>query len=391
MHYWKILWLMTMVVVWVSGIGHAATREVAITAPDENAVFFDEVSLEGYLIDTDWFDPVQWAIREETCDAIKQAIVRGNVGWFNDPYMWDYDSDTGYHDFVSLASVSERTPTRYCFVLNPKEDNGESDLKADRTFWVWSFSASQWEMYNHISWDHTIEASIGIPVSDYPIVFEVNWVNSLSSTVLTDDEGDATYTYSSDSDGIDTITVCADTNDNGVCDDGEPTESFTKYWLSEMISWGWQLLDESWNKRKDRKKISFGGMVWVAGDAGIVGEWQVNLHNVEGTNLDKSTFHTTEIVDFNRFAPDSGSCLAAVNFTAEGRFNNEDGYTLIVRAGDSGEPASWSTDTVRIQIYDPTNAIVYDSDTEFPMDSTCVGTHRTFQDKGNITILPTIS
>lgn len=141
------------------------------------------------------------------------------------------------------------------------------------------------------------------------------------------------------------------------------------------------------DKRKDWLDFSFGG--WAAETkAGLVGKWQVYLHNVDA-DLDKSKFHGTDVTALNFFDGNNASCHSAMNVTINGTFNGEDGYSIIFRAGDNGSPNV--EDTVRVTIYDGENgggSVVYDSHAagEFTDESNCVGTARTGLDTGNITI-----
>jgi len=141
-------------------------------------------------------------------------------------------------------------------------------------------------------------------------------------------------------------------------------------------------------KRKDWLDISFGGLVGYAGTAGLVGEWQINFHNVDKDLLDNSRFHTTEITSLNFYDRDSYTCTEAMNFGAIGEWNGMPGYRIIFRAGDSSEPSSYDTDTVRVTLWDPDGSVFYDSSwsTEFNDESSCVGTARTGLDTGNIII-----
>ncbi len=78
-----------------------------------------------------------------------------------------------------------------------------------------------------------------------------------------------------------------------------------------------------------------------------------------------------------------------MNMTMHGSFNGEDGYRMILRAGDSDEAASKDPDdTIRVEMWDPSNTKVYDSHwgSEFTDESSCVGTARTGLDAGNIDI-----
>ncbi len=141
-------------------------------------------------------------------------------------------------------------------------------------------------------------------------------------------------------------------------------------------------------KRKDWYDVSFGGWIAKVGPD-LVGEWQVNLHNVHNNNddlLDKGKFHATEFTALNLFDGNSPTCNDAVNFTAFGTWNGKSGYKMIFRAGDKGSPNN--VDTVRVTLYKPDATELYDThwSDEFVDKSSCVGSARTSLDTGNITI-----
>ncbi|MFC1622567.1 hypothetical protein ACFL1Y_01045 [Patescibacteria group bacterium] len=150
------------------------------------------------------------------------------------------------------------------------------------------------------------------------------------------------------------------------------------------IHGGGHMLEETEGKRKDWLDVGFGGWVADLGADGYVGEWQVNLHNVND-GLDKSKFHGTEVTVINFYNGNSPTCNDAVNFTVKGTLDGEDGYRMIFRAGDNGSPNN--IDTVRVELYDGGSKI-YDTHAgeEFTDESSCVGGARTGLDTGNITI-----
>ena len=169
------------------------------------------------------------------------------------------------------------------------------------------------------------------------------------------------------------------------------------YIAEDVIRGGGQIIEEFDDKKpKDYYKISFGGQIWDLGNGDFEGDWEINFHNVGDTELNKTKFHGNEITKLNYFNPYGSNpltCTAALNFTMEGRLGQEDGYTLIFRAGDYDSPGQFdfekdAFDTVRITLTGP-DGFVYDT-TEtlggFTNESTCVGTARTGLDHGNITI-----
>ena len=110
-------------------------RMAEITSPEEGETVSGDVSFEAFLIDDDQ-DGVQWAVRQGTC-AAGVGTVWGNVDGHNDSYTWNYDSVADIHTFTSTANsttTSSWSDGSYCFVFNPREDSGESDIRLSREF-----------------------------------------------------------------------------------------------------------------------------------------------------------------------------------------------------------------------------------------------------------------
>jgi hypothetical protein len=126
-------------------------------------------------------------------------------------------------------------------------------------------------------------------------------------------------------------------------------------------------------------KVSFGGNVKKVGERTYKGQMQVNFHNVGNPEVDRGKFHSTKITKANWYDPNGGTCTAAMNVYMDGKFNGEDGWRLIFRAGDND-------DTVRFELFDGGDK-VYDTYTDgFDGGSSCVGSARTELDRGNVKI-----
>lgn len=74
-------------------------------------------------------DPVQWAIRQGTC-AASTGTVLGNVDGHTDTASWDGNN------FSFSTDTSSLTPGEYCFVFNPTDDPGQTDVRVTRNFVV---------------------------------------------------------------------------------------------------------------------------------------------------------------------------------------------------------------------------------------------------------------
>ena len=177
--------------------------------------------------------------------------------------------------------------------------------------------------------------------------------------------------------------VYAQNNTGGLCVDVEPVA------LRSLTAGGQIIADSADANDKHPYKVSFGGYIDDI-DGGLECEWQLNLHNVSGTDLDKSKYHATTCTIFNTWAPGEQTPVPDVadgvaNFTTWGTFNGDPGYRAIWRVEDRTEPSD--LDTFRVTIYKG-STVVYDTTNsgDFPKDSNNVGSARTLLDRGNIQI-----
>lgn len=215
----------------------------------------------------------------------------------------------------------------------------------------------------------------------------------------TSDVSEQTFFFTADMSGMTPGMYCFIYNP--VEDSGEDGIRLTRefYLLDGNVHGGGQIIEEQEFERKGKPeeyKISFGGQLYDAGPAGIFGDWEVNFHNVGDDDFDKSKFHGDEITEVNFFDGSSNTCDEAVNFTVLGSLDGEEGYRMILRAGDWGNgnygnssnvEEDFNADTVRIELYKVGEGKVYDTHpNEFTDESSCVGSARTGLDKGNITI-----
>jgi len=94
---------------------------------------------------------------------------------------------------------------------------------------------------NIIGSSHTVTATLtanGNPLAGRQIIFAVSGANTTSGSATSDASGNATFTYAGTNPGTDTITACADINNNGLCDPEEPTATATKTWEAQITAAG---------------------------------------------------------------------------------------------------------------------------------------------------------
>lgn len=103
-------------------------RSAEITEPDVPSLPAGTINFGAFLVDDD-ADPIQWAIRKDSCAANTNTIF-GNVDGHNDVAIID-TTDFSNQTFSFSTSM---TPGNYCFVYNPSEDSGESDIRLTKEF-----------------------------------------------------------------------------------------------------------------------------------------------------------------------------------------------------------------------------------------------------------------
>lgn len=111
-------------------------RHAAILSPIADEVITDgSLELDAFLVDDD-YDAVQWAVRKGTCKVATNTVM-GNVDTYHDTFSWIVDpDDANKYLFTAEGDVSGWADGSYCFVFNPTEDAGETDIRLTQTFTI---------------------------------------------------------------------------------------------------------------------------------------------------------------------------------------------------------------------------------------------------------------
>ncbi|MBN2458859.1 putative metal-binding motif-containing protein [Candidatus Woesearchaeota archaeon] len=107
-------------------------RYAEITSPSAGETVRGEVDFEAYLVD-EGAESVQWAVRKGTCAAATNTVF-GNVDGFTDAYDWNYDAETFTHTFSATADTCVWEPGDYCFIFNPGEGAGDTNIRLTQLF-----------------------------------------------------------------------------------------------------------------------------------------------------------------------------------------------------------------------------------------------------------------
>ena len=144
-------------------------------------------------------------------------------------------------------------------------------------------------------------------------------------------------------------------------------------------------------KGKDAQKITFGFNIFKIDKEEYKGHIQVNFHNVLDDSLDKTKFNSTKINEIWFSENDlDGVPYHFIGVNASGQFTGEDGWTLVIRMSDFGEPGKASLDTgkysdaMRISVFDPYNQNVWDSSANATVGFPREQAWRTLLNGGNI-------
>lgn len=115
-------------------------RTAEITSPDVAEVVSGSVEFAAFLKDDD-ADNIQWAIRSGTC-AAGTGTVFGNVDGNTDVATID-QTDLSNQTFSFTADTTTVNDGSYCFVYNPVEDGGESNIRLTREFVIENFASNK--------------------------------------------------------------------------------------------------------------------------------------------------------------------------------------------------------------------------------------------------------
>jgi hypothetical protein len=193
------------------------------------------------------------------------------------------------------------------------------------------------EAFNPVGANHTVSVQVTPAAAGVVVTFVVGGPNAQTGTGTTNASGVATFTYTGNNPGTDTIYAFIDLNGNGDYDEGEPHSgaNATKYWLGNFVTGGGNY------KEGKTVKYTFGGNVGFLPDGTIVGQFQIvdhankiswHCHN----DFDSLVFYPLPIV--GPPGPSASHSIAAFTGTFT---NNKGGSALLtIEITDVAEPGA---------------------------------------------------
>jgi hypothetical protein len=102
-----------------------------ITSPDEGEIVSGTTTLVAVYTDDnpEDEDAVQWAVRVGECEVSSETVF-GNVDGFDDDSVWNGSLFTAEIDTTTVENGE------YCFIFNPTDDEGETDVRETVSFFI---------------------------------------------------------------------------------------------------------------------------------------------------------------------------------------------------------------------------------------------------------------
>ncbi len=185
----------------------------------------------------------------------------------------------------------------------------------------------------------TVKDQFGNPTPGITVLFSVTGPGATNGSRTTNASGQATFCYTSALPGADVIKAFADTNNNGVQDVGEPSDTASKTWVLPTSTPGCKVTYGGRITTADGDQGTFGGNAMVPA-SGPKGEEEYQDH---GPTLDINV-HSIDVLAVTCSADGkSASIFGTATINGSGTFN------FRIDVTDNGEPGAGS-DTYRIRL-----------------------------------------
>lgn len=196
--------------------------------------------------------------------------------------------------------------------------------------------------YNLVGTDHSVSVNIGNAVAGIPVTFVVTGANPTSGVEDTDSSGTATFTYTGNNPGTDSIYAFIDCNGNGGWDEGEPhsTVDATKYWFQDNFLTGGGTI-------KVEKKVAWtiAGNIGFLPDGSIVGNFNIVDHANKNQYKAHNTFTALAFSGDPTFSPPASYNIATFTGTFTDKNGTEVELTLTITDNDE---SGGGADTVEV-------------------------------------------
>ena len=143
-------------------------------------------------------------------------------------------------EFVETITAPTAVGTYTCTITAVMDPGGPTTAVEEVTVTVVPGDPANLELEpatatNTVDDEHCVTATVtdefGNPTPDVTVEFSVTGPGATEGSAETDEDGVAEFCYTSALPGDDDISAFADTNDNGVQDPGEPSDTATKTWV----------------------------------------------------------------------------------------------------------------------------------------------------------------
>ncbi|MGB2952741.1 MAG: Ig-like domain-containing protein, partial [Gaiellaceae bacterium] len=189
----------------------------------------------------------------------------------------------------------------------------------------------------------TVKDANGKPVPGVVVRFTVTGANPTSGSQTTDQFGQATFSYTGQNTGVDTIKAFADTNNNGAQDTGEPSDTATKTWVTQVTSPGCtvKITNGGTIIAANGDQSSFGGNA-QASSSGSSGQEQyqdhgpkqpLNAHSIDISSVTCNPQQTQATIEGHATINGSGSYTFQIIVQDNGSSGSSDAYGIRLSNG----------------------------------------------------------
>jgi Bacterial Ig-like domain (group 1) len=190
----------------------------------------------------------------------------------------------------------------------------------------------------------TVKDANGNPVPGVVVRFTVTGANPTSGSQTTDQFGQATFSYTGQNTGVDTIKAFADTNNNGSQDAGEPSDTATKTWVTQVTTPGCtvKITNGGTIVAANGDQGSFGGNAQASSSGSSSGQEQyqdhgpkqpLNAHSIDVSSVTCNAQQTQATIEGHATINGSGSYTFQIIVQDNGSGGSSDAYGIRLSNG----------------------------------------------------------
>lgn len=167
---------------------------------------------------------ITWSGLPDVAGGILSRAQGPNAELLREIFFDRFDS-TDVYRMMYVTMFGELLPSAKGEMAPTRDGNGGDDI---------TVTLMPEDATNKVGTEHTVTATVlaadGQPLIKEMVYFAVTGANEADSSAMTDENGEASFSYVGDDEGVDTITAWIDQDGNGDLDAADPQATATKTW-----------------------------------------------------------------------------------------------------------------------------------------------------------------